>query len=50
MRNLMSDSFSDKCCITVSDLSKLSTIKPSWHYLVGKRQEHADRSLESKIH
>lgn len=45
----MSDSFSDTCFIIVLDFSKLSTIKPCWHYLVGMRQEHADRSLESKI-
>lgn len=46
----MSDSFSDTCFTIVSDLSKLSTIKPSWRYLVGMRQEHIDRSLERKIH
>lgn len=50
MRNLMSDSFSDICSTTVSDLNKLSTVKPCWHYLVGMRQEDADRSLESKVH
>lgn len=45
----MSDSFSDTCFAIVLNLSKLSTIKPCWHYLVGMRQEQDDRSLENKI-